>query len=233
MIPIANRPELELWKFVRALNGVFEPEQILGPADALRRERRIKETPPLLRKLVERWQSSGPDVSKFADDNPQEWKDVTSQFQKGMELNPIRLMGAPGGGVGLAMNSNPQPEPYDEALRLFIQLLLNPECSRLAGPCDRCGNYYIRGSAKNKIYCSRFCGTRATAIAATNKKRQMEADAKLKRAARTAQKWLGVNTKLDWKTWVNQREPDITTNFLTRAVTKGKLKEPRRQTSKI
>ena len=156
-----------------------------------------------------------------------------SQFQKGMELNPIRLIGAPGGGVGLAMNSIPQPEPYDEALRLFIELLLNPECGRLAGPCDRCGNYYIRGSVKNKIYCSRFCGTRATAIAATKKKREKEAAAKLERAARRAHEWRTSKTKLDWKTWINHKEPDITSHFLTRAVTNGGLNEPHRQTGKI
>ena len=84
-----------------------------------------------------------------------------SQWQKGMEGNPIHLMSSPGGGVGLAMNNIPQSDPYDEALRLFIELLLNPKCNRLAGPCDRCGKYYVPrmiyiSPQKQELGCSPF-----------------------------------------------------------------------------
>jgi len=220
-----------LERIVNALNGKFEWQQVPGPDAARTQERKFKETPLLLRKLVKAWQLSGPDVTKFSFNHREMWADVARQFQTGMELNPLLLVGAPGGGAAFFMNSRPQPDPYKEALRLFIELLLNPECGRLAGPCGRCGNYYVRRSAKNKLYCSRSCGTRATALAATKKKREEEHGDKLRRAAEAAQEWTTARTRLDWKQWVSRscKEPPITPKFLTRAVNKGELQSPTKE----
>ena len=226
MVPVTNQPRYWLERTVDALNGRFPQRQVLGPDEDFVQERRFKETPPLLRKLVQAWQSSGPDLSRFSCDQRQMWKDVDRYWEAGRRLNPLLLLGAPGGGAGIGQNNRPEPDPYNEALRLFIELLLNPECGKLAGPCPRCGNYYIRRSARNKVYCSRSCGTRATALAATRMRRDKEHADKLLRATEAAREWTIARTRKEWKPWVSGRHPDISVKFLTRAVNQGELESP-------
>ena len=230
MVPVSNQPRYWLEQTVDALNGKLRWEQELGADDALVQERRFKETPPLLRKLVQAWQSSGPDLVRFSRDQRKMWKDVDRYWVAGRRLNPLLLLGAPGGGAGIGQNNRPERDPYKEALRLFIELLLNPACDKLAGPCPRCGNYYIRRSTRNKVYCSRSCGTRATAFTATRKRRDEEHADKLLRAAEAAREWTIARTKKEWKPWVSGRHPGITVRFLTRAVNNGELKPPTKGT---
>lgn len=242
MVPVTNRPRYALECSVRALNGHLRWEQVFGPESALVQERRFEETPPLLRKLVQAWQESGPDPTKFSFYQQRKmweaeaWQgpDPTNFYQGKMWADVVaywktvrtQLVRAPGGGAGVFMNNGPDPDPYKEALRLFIELLLNPDCDKLAGPCPRCGNYYICRSARNKVYCSRSCGTRTTALAATRKRRDEEHADKLLRAAEGAREWTTARTKKEWKPWVSGRHPDITAKFLTRAVNNGELKPP-------
>jgi hypothetical protein len=152
------------------------------------------------------------------------WEDVDRYWKSATRLNPLKIVGAPGGGAAFFMNSRPEPDPYDEALRWFIELLFNPACSRLAGPCPRCDKYYIRRSARNKVYCSRSCGTRATALAATKRRRNEEHARKLREAAEAIRKW-EESPREDWKVFVVRRG-HITARFLTRAVNKGELEPP-------
>lgn len=195
-------------------------------------ERRLKQTPPLLRELVQAWHLSGPDLFKFGRDQRKMWEDVDHYWKMARRLNPIFLLGAPTGGAGLAMNNRPEPDPYEEALRLFVELLLNPDCDKLADePCPRCGNYYIRRTTRNKVYCSRSCGTTATAVKATRKRRDEEHADKVRRAVISAAKWTTTHTGLDWKQWTSRREPDISVKFLTRAVNSGDLKAPKKKTN--
>lgn len=226
MVPVTNQPLYSLKQSVNALNGKLPWEEEHGPDDALVQKRRFKETPPMLRKLVQAWQASGPDLFRFSLDQRQMWKDVDRYWVAGRRLNPLLLLGAPGGGAGIGQNHRPERDPYKEALRLFIALLFNPQCDKLAGPCPRCGNYYIRRSARNKVYCSRSCGTRATALAATRKRREEEHADNLLRAAVAAREWTRARTKKEWKPWVSCRVPGITAKFLTRAVNKGELEPP-------
>jgi hypothetical protein len=226
IVPLANRPVYELQQSVNALNGKLREEQSLGSEDELAQERRIKETPQRFRELVQAWQLSGPDLFQFSHDHRIKWADVARYWEEGRRLNPLLLLGAPGGGAGLGMNNRPEIDPYKEALRLFIELLLNPACDKLSGPCPRCRNYYICRSARNKVYCSRSCGTRATALAATRKRREQEHVSKLLRATVAAGEWSTTRTSKEWKTWVSRRHPEITVRFLTRAVNNGQLESP-------
>ena len=228
MAPVTNRPRYELEQVVRALNGQLPPEQVFGPETELADARRRRETPDLLRELVGAWQSSGPRLDNFALTHKDLWADITVYWEEGRQLNPLRLVPSPGGGAGLFMNCRPERDPQKEALRIFIELLLNPDCSRLAGPCARCGRYYVRGRQRNKVYCSRSCGTRSTALAATRKRRSEEHAHKLLRASRLAERWRNGRTKRDWKKWISSKAPDITPKFLTRAVNCGSLTAPTR-----
>jgi hypothetical protein len=226
MVPMTNRPRYELQRRVDELNGKLQWVEELGPEDTLVQERRSKETPQLFRELVQAWRQSGPDLVKFSLNQRKMWADIARYWIVGRRLNPLQLVGAPGGGAAIFMNSRPERDPYEEALRLFIELLLNPDCDKLAGPCCRCDNYYIRRSVRNKVYCSRSCGTRATALSATKRRRDEERSHKLYEAARLSQRWISSRTKLDWKQWVSHNNPEISPKFLTRAVNSGDLAIP-------
>jgi hypothetical protein len=228
MVPVSNRLRYELDRIVDALNGRLPWESVSGREEASLQELRFSETPMLLRKLVEAWQSSGPDFAKFSREHRKMWADVARYWETGTRLNPLLLVGAPGGGAAIFQNNRPESDPYQEALRLFISLLLNPTCNKLARPCPRCNHYYIPRSAKNKVYCSRSCGTRATALAATKERRAEEHAAKLARALKLGQDWCSAPTNLDWKRYITRRDQQITSKFLTRAVNAGSLSVPTR-----
>jgi hypothetical protein len=220
-----NLPRIaELLLIVDALNG----KQLFyaGPREQFADyDRMLRETPSELRELVDAWLASGPNLDKFRQNHPKMWAGVSRYWQ----ITPTQLVSADstGGGAAIALGSEPGRNPYEEALRFFVWLITNPECDRLAGPCARCGAYYIRirRSAQNK-YCSRSCGTRATAFAATRKRRDEEHADKLLRAAEGAREWTTARTKKEWKPWVSGRHPGITVKFLTRAVNNGELKSP-------
>lgn len=228
VVPITNQPEYQLSVIVRALNGKLVPEQVIGEETRRAEERRQKETPLELRQIVQLWQSSGPDLFKFGIAN----RELNAEVLEYWEDLPKRLLCVPGGGAAIGWNSGPGRTPREEALRLFIELIINPMCDKLAGPCARCSNYYIRRSAHNKLYCSRSCGTRATALAATKKRRQEERNRKLLRASQLSRQWRDEPTKLNWKQWVSRKAPDITPKFLTRAVKSGDLTAPIRNSSR-
>lgn len=110
--------------------------------------------------------------------------------------------------------------------RFVHMLVTNPLMEKIAGPCARCEKYYVKKRASQKVYCSRTCGNAATAAIRTREVFVEKREDKLRRAISAARKWVRAKTDLDWKSWVEQQEPDITARFLTRAVNQGELKEP-------
>jgi len=117
-----------------------------------------------------------------------------------------------------------RPERY--AALLFHVGTLNPEWDKLAGPCARCGQYYLKKRASQKVYCSRRCGNAATAVVRTRERIASERRDKLARAQAAAKKWNRAATRQDWKHWV-AKKTGIDPRFLTRAVTKGDLVPPK------
>jgi hypothetical protein len=214
---------LDQLKFVVwALNGgpIFREAEGQEFGDCRKIER---EAPPILRELVRRWQASGPDLYKFHRDNPATWAAVGQHLK---ENAPLLWYTAGSGGANLIANTSPGKTPSQEAIRFLLMLILNPEWERLAGPCAGCGSYYIRGTAANTAYCTRSCGTRATALAATKRKRKEERSEKLCWVGKLCQQWRTTRSKQDWKSWICERSPEITKTFLTRAVNNGDLKPP-------
>jgi predicted GIY-YIG superfamily endonuclease len=110
---------------------------------------------------------------------------------------------------------------------------MNPYANKLAGPCARCSNYYLKKRASQKVYCSRRCGNATTATIRTREQRRDAHEQKLRLAAAAAQKWKKAQTRLDWKEWVSRHESGITSKFLTRAVNKGELKAPARAARRL
>jgi hypothetical protein len=220
-----DEPHNRLQDVVCALNGevrsslfqeLFYPHRYLpkGEDDLL---------PHNLQRYIEAWKASGPDLSTFGVQHPEMWASVKRQW----ETQPLVLWPSDGGTASLYLPRGRMRTAEEAALYFFISLILNPLWERLGGPCLRCGRYYVAQTArKNKAYCSRSCGTRATAIATTRKKRDEEHGDKLQRATDAAQKWATARTVKEWKSWVSSRHPDITVKFLTRAVNNGQLKPP-------
>jgi hypothetical protein len=118
-----------------------------------------------------------------------------------------------------------RPERF--AALLFHVGTLNPQWDKLAGPCARCGRYYIKNRASQKVYCSRKCGNAATAVERTRERIKAERKDKLDRAKKAVKKWTRATTRLDWKSWVAQKAK-IDPRFLTRAVHKGDLVPPKK-----
>jgi hypothetical protein len=111
-----------------------------------------------------------------------------------------------------------QMRPERFAALLFHVGTLNPEWDKLAGPCARCGNYYIKKRASQDVYCSRRCGNAATAVTRTRERIKAEHDDKMNRAKAAIREWRRAKTQQDWKRWVSQKT-GIDLRFLTRNFT--------------
>jgi hypothetical protein len=208
------------------------------------------ETQPELRKrlreLVAAWQDSGPNLKKMTRD-PSLLDIRVFGFAMRTIWNPTD-----GGRAELLLlpdyltlerllgeervwqkgpDGKPQPMPEAESLTLFHLLTVIPECDKLAGPCARCGNYYIKKRASQKVYCSRRCGQAATAVARTSERLKGEHKDKMRRARAVIKEWNALKTRpaLEWKEWLKKREPDISEKFVTRWANKNELPQPTRE----
>src|SRR5262249_7419763 len=111
MLPITNRPRPELQRIVDSLNGKLEYQGApIGAADDEAQQLRSEKTPPMLRRLVQAWQSSGPDLFIFSVDHRNMWADV-ERYWKTLH---IQLTGTRGSGAaGFFVNDRVERDPYD------------------------------------------------------------------------------------------------------------------------
>lgn len=186
-----------------------------------------------MRRLVESWQQSGPSLTKMMlADVALLWKlkkmtwraqwVPTSTPRAYLTLFPV----IPKNMMKKCHDGKRRMTPEGEARMLFSRLTLNPEWDKLGGPCGRCAKYFIKNTARHRKYCTRQCGSFATAKASTRERLDQEHADKLRRAEAAARLWPRARTNLDWKLWVKQKEPDISPKWLTRAVNKGELQSP-------
>lgn len=182
-----------------------------------------------LRDIVKQWQDSGPNLWRLYGANPGLWVESQSAFRPSLiptksghaNMRLLDNTGAPG-----VMESLGAPGIRFRAVVLFNALTLNPLWQKLAGPCARCGNYYIKKRASQKVYCSRRCGNAATAVARTRERIESERKDKLRRAKAGIKEWRSAKTQEDWKHWVAKRA-SVDPRFLTRAVKKGDIVPPK------
>jgi|ERR1039458_2892174 hypothetical protein len=182
-------------------------------------------------RLIRDWQDSGPNLlqMKFPPGCPNLF-----EMQKS-----LRALISPTGGSRAYYTIAYVPTPkrpwtaWDFACQQFIRLITNPECERFGGPCPRCNKYFIRAGAKQKLYCSRECGSAAAALESTRQTRDREHADKLARAAQSVlewkRDWKKGRTKKGWKEYVCMQYPNITPKFLTRAVNNDELSEPAKE----
>jgi hypothetical protein len=121
---------------------------------------------------------------------------------------------------------------WDFAVQQFVWLITSPERHKLAGPCARCGNYYIKKRASQKVYCSRTCGNAATAVARTRERWDRARGKRLKQAQKAMQKWSALKTTELFQAWAERHCKGLTKKFLTRAINNGELPEPMRKGAK-
>ncbi|MGC2212677.1 MAG: hypothetical protein WA602_05690 [Silvibacterium sp.] len=233
-IVLGEQCKEDLERFCRLLNSAEHPE--------LRGH---------LRELVKAWQESGPNLEKMMRGSHRHLLDyftelcstviwapqVGGRAMVGIGTNPDRLAEL----VGQERVYRPKPDgtpgpddtwtlnPEAEAWIDFCFFTLNPHCEKLAGPCARCGNYYVKKRASQKVYCSRRCGNAATAVVRTRAKLDEEHKKKMLLAKALIRKWNALKGRsgLVWKEWLRKQEPSITDKFVTRRVNTGELPEPK------
>src|ERR1035441_8358600 len=135
-----------------------------------------------LRQLVARWQASGPNLMKMmlSRVGTDIWQPETYELVQNLFTaywDPTKH----GRAILHVVPNNTQLERlfgekriYRDAWIEFGLFVLNPSCEELAGPCARCGNYYVKKRRSQKGYCSRQCGNAATSIARMTEKRSEE-----------------------------------------------------------
>jgi|SRR5450755_1592096 hypothetical protein len=176
-----------------------------------------------LRRLVAEWFASGPNLSKMLHSDFALWGTVQNSWTS-------LYIPSKTGRAYIALfpeRSGRRNDPAEgEAHRLFAALTLNPQCNLLAGPCARCGSYYIKKTRRQKVYCSQRCGSAATALPAVRKKRADEQARKISlvRAALSQRKT--TFNEQNWKQWVSRRT-GLSVKWLSRAANRGELSPPR------
>jgi hypothetical protein len=217
-ILFARRDTETLRMFVEALNT--ESFHVPVPTKggwSLRREdyRPVRRE---LRRLVQTWFESGPNVKKLLSNDR-----ILGEAALGI---PARILATQGAGARVTFTiarSNVSAREF--ALGLFFDFLFNPLNEKLGGPCKHCGIYYVKKTRRQLVYCSQRCGLRHTAISATRGRRAQEHLDRLEIAKRLTSQWIETSKSIAWKEWVHSRQPAISKNWLTRAVRKGELVE--------
>lgn len=207
-------------EFVQAINSTCVKTWHTGKEPQSRRLR-LSEVQGELRKLVERWFETGPDLRIMLRDHPelsQRLKQGETTFYPSssgrgyLEWRPV-ISGSSGMG------------PSRSALEYFLMLITNPLWELLGGPCHRCGDYFLRKTKRQKVYCSRTCSSGQTAASTMKKKRAAERDAKIRKAQASVAEWSKRKRRVAWKKWV-EAETGLTIFWLTRAVNSGWIKAP-------
>jgi hypothetical protein len=112
-----------------------------------------------------------------------------------------------------------------EVLEDFMTLISNPRWELLGGPCARCGDYFLKHTKRQKVYCSRICSSAATAIPAMKRKRQEEQARKIRFAQECIAEWGTTKRRLGWKEWVSN-ETGFTVRWIARAINNRILQPP-------
>lgn len=213
-----NKRSQEQWNFAD------EMEQFIGFLnDGQWRVVRIKEdVRQELISLVEEWLDAKANWKRFLESRIRAGKSTAfckgSFYIPGQAKYPIAIpMGADG---------------CSEAEAFFQRFILNPECLRLGGRCQRedCRRFFLLKTAHRKLYCSQRCAARAVSLEIMQKARKSESARRIGFAKKALHEWKQQRVGVDWKVWVAAQMADegitITPKSLTNWVRDGKLKGP-------
>ncbi|MGB8028810.1 MAG: hypothetical protein WCF30_04010 [Terracidiphilus sp.] len=110
---------------------------------------------------------------------------------------------------------------------VFLQFILHPEREQLDGPCRRvnCGRYFLRETAHPKVYCSRACATKDSAVFAMREKREDEFRELKKRVLSAIARYTDNRRQGDWRIYV-ETETGVTVRTLNGWVKRRFIKAP-------
>ena len=129
------------------------------------------------------------------------------------------------GALQVALSPPAYASDHNWTIWIFASLVTNHLCEKLAGPCAKCKNYFIKKRTSQNVYCSRKCGNAATAVKRTRERIEAERKNKMASAKAAIREWRKEKPDEGWKKWVAARTK-LDLRFLTRAFDeKGKPKE--------
>jgi hypothetical protein len=174
-----------------------------------------------LRKLVQAWDQNGPDLRKMLRND----QSLAASINRSICL--LEPSGKGGKLIWMPRNAGKgKLRGRQAALSMFVTLVVHPELDKFASrPCTRCGNYFLKNSTRQKVYCSRRCGAYQNALLATREQRTKEHHKKLEKARTAIAAWKPSPAWRDWKRFVTA-QTQLTAKFLTRAVNEGELMPP-------
>ncbi len=165
---MAERRELTLGEMMQpkvALQNLCDVLNAEQPRNPATEKREPTERGKELFALIARWQKA-PNLATMQHDDPGIFADLHHEAQPWFQASKT--------GKGGAYRVTPNPPndrvPHTFVVWMFAHLVTNPLCEKLAGPCARCGDYFAKKRASQKVYCSRRCGNAATALARTREK---------------------------------------------------------------
>ncbi|MHB8390227.1 MAG: hypothetical protein ACYDBH_11690 [Acidobacteriaceae bacterium] len=82
-----------------------------------------------------------------------------------------------------------EQSPQLKALQYFAMLVSNPLCGLLAGPCQRCHNFFLKRRMNHLKFCSARCAQLTSAAKATKRAAENERDLLLRSAVRYWRQW--------------------------------------------
>jgi hypothetical protein len=174
-----------------------------------------------LRRLVEKWRKSGPNLTVMFRREPELARRTkfgrTTFWPTETGRGYLDWEGYPAEGAPESLE--------DRALCDFMTLITNPNWELLGGPCFRCGDYYLKKARRRSKYCSRRCSSRETASVSTGNSRKKQHAEKICRAQEQIDEWCKTKRRETWKVWVS-RKTNLTSRWLTRAEHNGKIKPP-------
>lgn len=203
-----------------SLYGEMSAESLVGIRNTLNAD--YEPWVPALRRLLDLWWKSGPNLYAMFSDHPEIERTIDS------EIRPAYIPSR----WGRAFLALGWDDCGSTAHQVFVAITISSNWWRL-GLCPKCGKYFVRKTQKKSFYCSPRCAAVATAARRTIEMRRQRAQRKLE-AARKAivqyEKLLAKGrTKQDWKEFVAGYDPamEITPKYLTRAVNAGNLQLPK------
>jgi hypothetical protein len=206
---------------VHALNGPAPRTSNTKGSNKQRVRLRPSESQEELRRLVRLWIESGPDLIEMFREEPE----LELRIRHGRTTFYPMHDGRGHLDWSPKVIGPAQPSFKNDALEDFMILITNPLWELLGGPCSRCGDYYLKKTKRQKVYCSRVCSSKTTAVSTMRQRRQQEHADKIRRAQEAIDDWSKARRRQTWKRWVANRT-GCSLNWITRAANNRSLRVP-------
>lgn len=220
MLNRANLHPMKSEKRSRALPRFDPAASIINVLNSCQENYFDQEMQGKLRKLIEMWIASGPNISKMLRDNPNCLPTRGNGIYRPSTTGRMYFDHFPAG------NGRTSNKPNHLAQMIFLQFVLDPDCEKLGGPClCGCGQYFLKASKHRKIYCKGH-GSAVSASAAMKRKQARERAPRLRSANKAIRKYEQLRKRSDWKTFV-EIETGISQRTLGIWVKKAFLQPPK------